>query len=79
MAVNVDGGTPAASSQCRSMPVRRRGGHGGRRGLMHLLSAQAVSIQQDGEAIDLGQSPAPLIFASAADSELALRAELASR
>ena len=46
---------------------------------MHLLSAQAVSIQQDGEAIDLGQSPAPLIFASAADSELALMADFASR
>jgi len=46
---------------------------------MHLLSAQTGSIQQGGEAINLGQSPAPLIFASAADSELALRADLASR
>ena len=46
---------------------------------MYLSSEQAGSIQQGGEAIDLGQLPAPLIFASAADSELALRADLASR
>ncbi|HHY51315.1 MAG TPA: cobaltochelatase subunit CobN, partial [Alphaproteobacteria bacterium] len=46
---------------------------------MHLLSAQAASIQQEGEAIDLGQSPAPLVFASAADSELALMAGAADR
>ena len=46
---------------------------------MHLLAAQAGSIQQEGEAIDLGQSPAPLIFASAADSELALMAGAADR
>jgi cobaltochelatase CobN len=46
---------------------------------MHLLSAQAGSIQQEGEAIDLGQSPAPLIFASAADSELVLTAGAADR
>ena len=46
---------------------------------MHLLSAQAGSIQQEGEAIDLGQSPAPLVFASAADSELALMAGAADR
>lgn len=46
---------------------------------MHLLSAQAGSIQQEGEAIDLGQSPAPLIFVSAADSELALMAGAADR
>ncbi|MCF4097394.1 cobaltochelatase subunit CobN [Maritalea mediterranea] len=38
---------------------------------MHLLSAQAGAIQQEGEAIDLGQSPAPLLILSAADSELA--------
>lgn len=38
---------------------------------MHLLSAQAGAIQQEGEAIDLGQSPAPLLLLSAADSELA--------
>src|SRR5687768_15913000 len=46
---------------------------------MHLLSAQAGSIQQEGEAIDLGQTPAPIIFASAADSELALLAGAADR
>jgi cobalamin biosynthesis Mg chelatase CobN len=46
---------------------------------MHLLSAQAGSIQQEGEAIDLGQTPAALIFASAADSELALLAGAANR
>jgi cobaltochelatase CobN len=46
---------------------------------MHLLSAQAGSIQQEGEAIDLGQTPGPLIFASAADSELALLAGAADR
>ena len=46
---------------------------------MHLLSAQAGSIQQDGEAIDLAQSPAPLLFVSAADSELALLAGAADR
>jgi cobaltochelatase CobN len=46
---------------------------------MHLLSAQAGSIQQEGEAIDLAQSPAPLIFVSAADSELALMAGAADR
>lgn len=38
---------------------------------MHLLAAQAGALQQDGEAIDLGQSPGEIIFASAADSELA--------
>ena len=46
---------------------------------MHLLSAQAGAIQQEGEAIDLAQSPAPLIFVSAADSELALLAGAADR
>jgi len=46
---------------------------------MHLLTAQAGALQQDGEAIDLGQSPAPLVFASAADSELALLAGAADR
>src|SRR5262245_28598614 len=46
---------------------------------MHLLAAQAGSVQQEGEAIDLGQSPAPLIFVSAADSELALLAAAADR
>ena len=46
---------------------------------MHLLAAQAGAIQHEGEAIDLGQSPAPLVFASAADSELALLAGAADR
>ena len=46
---------------------------------MHLLSAQAGAIQQDGEAIDLAQSPGALIFASAADSELAMLAAAADR
>jgi cobaltochelatase CobN len=46
---------------------------------MHLLSAQAGALQQDGEAIDLNQSPAPLVFVSAADSELALLAGAADR
>ena len=46
---------------------------------MHLLSAQAGVLQQDGEAIDLGQSPAPIVFASAADSELALLAGAVDR
>jgi cobaltochelatase CobN len=41
---------------------------------MHLLSAQAGALQQEGEAIDLGQSPGRIVFASAADSELALLA-----
>ena len=38
---------------------------------MHLLAAQSGEIQQEGEAIDLAQSPAKIIFASSADSELA--------
>jgi cobaltochelatase CobN len=46
---------------------------------MHLLAAQAGALQQDGEAIDLGQSPGELVFASAADSELALLAGAADR
>jgi cobaltochelatase CobN len=46
---------------------------------MHLLAAQAGALQQEGEAIDLGQTPAPLVFASAADSELALLAGAADR
>lgn len=37
---------------------------------MHLLAASAGALQQEGEAIDLGQTPAGIIFASAADSEL---------
>lgn len=46
---------------------------------MHLLAAQAGAIQQEGEAIDLCQSPAPLIFASSADSELAMLAGAVDR
>ncbi|HTM76919.1 MAG TPA: cobaltochelatase subunit CobN, partial [Devosia sp.] len=46
---------------------------------MHLLSAQAGAIQQEGEAIDLAQSPGAMIFASAADSELAMLAAAADR
>ncbi|MBL8598501.1 MAG: cobaltochelatase subunit CobN [Devosia sp.] len=46
---------------------------------MHLLAAQAGALQQDGEAIDLGQSPGRIVFASAADSELALLAGAADR
>ncbi len=47
--------------------------------MMHLLSAQAGALQQEGEAIDLAQSPAPIIFASAADSELAMLAAAVDR
>jgi cobaltochelatase CobN len=46
---------------------------------MHLLAAQAGALQQDGEAIDLGQTPAPVMFASAADSELMMLAAAADR
>jgi cobalamin biosynthesis Mg chelatase CobN len=46
---------------------------------MHLLAAQAGALQQEGEAIDLGQTPAPIVFASAADSELAMLAGAADR
>ena len=46
---------------------------------MHLLSAQAGAIQQEGEAIDLAQSPGDYVFASSADSELAMLAGAADR
>jgi cobaltochelatase CobN len=46
---------------------------------MHLLAAQAGALQQEGEAIDLGQTPAPIVFASAADSELMMLAAAADR
>ncbi|MHA6691753.1 cobaltochelatase subunit CobN [Devosia sp. A449] len=46
---------------------------------MHLLSAQAGAIQQEGEAIDLAQRPGALVFASSADSELAMLAGAADR
>ena len=38
---------------------------------MHLLLAQKGSLAEADEAIDLGQSPADLVFISAADTELA--------
>jgi len=41
---------------------------------MHLLAAQAGAAQAEGEAIDLGQAPGEIVFASAADSELNLLA-----
>jgi cobaltochelatase CobN len=46
---------------------------------MHLLAAQAGALQQEGEAIDLGQTPGRIVFASAADSELALMAGAVDR
>jgi len=46
---------------------------------MHLLAAQAGALQQEGEAIDLGQTPGAVVFASAADSELALLAGAVDR
>ena len=46
---------------------------------MHLLAAQAGAIQQEGEAIDLGQTPGEIVFASSADSELSLLAGAADR
>jgi cobalamin biosynthesis Mg chelatase CobN len=46
---------------------------------MHLLAAQAGALQQEGEAIDLAQTPAPIVFASAADSELLMLAGAADR
>ena len=51
----------------------------GKPDLMHLLSAQAGAIQQEGEAIDLAQTPGAYIFASSADSELAMLAGAADR
>ena len=46
---------------------------------MHLLAAQAGALQQEGEAVDLGQTPGRIVFASAADSELALFASAVDR
>jgi len=46
---------------------------------MHLLAAQAGAMQQEGEAIDLGQTPGDIVIASAADSELAALAGAADR
>jgi cobaltochelatase CobN len=46
---------------------------------MHLLAAQAGALQQEGEAIDLAQTPGRFVFASSADSELAMLAAAADR
>ena len=46
---------------------------------MHLLAAQAGAAQAEGEAIDLGQAPGEIVFASAADSELNLLAAATDR
>jgi len=46
---------------------------------MHLLAAQSGELQQEGEAIDLGQIPGEIVFASAADSELCALAASADR
>jgi cobaltochelatase CobN len=46
---------------------------------MHLLSAQAGALQQEGEAIDLAQAPGRFVFASSADSELMMLAGAADR
>ncbi|NOZ33266.1 MAG: cobaltochelatase subunit CobN [Alphaproteobacteria bacterium] len=46
---------------------------------MHLLAAQSAQIQQEGEAIDLGQSPAEICILSAADSELTAMAAAVDR
>ena len=46
---------------------------------MHLLAAQAGALQQEGEAIDLAQTPGRFAFASSADSELAMLAAAADR
>lgn len=39
---------------------------------MHLLAVQPGEISDDNEAVDLGQSPAEVIFLTAADTEIAL-------
>ncbi|WP_196259366.1 cobaltochelatase subunit CobN [Pelagibacterium limicola] len=46
---------------------------------MHLLAAQAGALQQEGEAIDLAQTPGTYVFASSADSELSMLAAAAHR
>lgn len=45
---------------------------------MHLLLAQKGSINESDEAIDLGQTPADIVFLSAADTELASLADAAN-
>ena len=42
---------------------------------MHLLSAQKGTLSEEGEALDLGQTPGEVIFLSAADTELAALAQ----
>ena len=42
---------------------------------MHLLSATPGQIDDGSEAIDLGQTPAEIIYISAADTELAALSE----
>src|SRR3712207_1585846 len=46
---------------------------------MHLLAAQSGALTQAGVAVGRGQSPGEIIFASAADSELAALAGAADR
>lgn len=46
---------------------------------MHLLLAQQGSINESDEAIDLGQSPADILFLSAADTELSSIADAHSK
>ncbi|MEM9442924.1 MAG: cobaltochelatase subunit CobN, partial [Pseudomonadota bacterium] len=37
---------------------------------MHLLNARQATTDDDGEAVDLGQSPGDIVYISAADTEL---------
>jgi len=60
-------------------PCFRRDDNQWKASLMHLLAAQAGALQQEGEAIDLAQTPASIVFASAADSELMMLAAAADR
>ncbi len=46
---------------------------------MHLLLAQKGSLNESEEAIDLGQSPADVVFLSAADTELSSLADAARK
>ncbi len=45
---------------------------------MHLLAAQPGAITDGEEAVDLGQSPGEIVYISAADTELALIADVLS-
>ena len=42
---------------------------------MHLLAAQPGAISDGSEPVDLGQTPADVVFISAADTELAALSE----